>query len=856
MSGNQFIPRMSGEAKQQSDEITITRDEVAGKTLHSIAQYAVIALAGLLPIFFIPGLWASLGFDKTILTIVAGVIVVVTGSLLMLRRQQTVTVLPISLFLFWAFLVAALVSGVLSGDVQDSLRGSVMESQTVSFLGVLALTMTLPLILQGSKIATIKALALFSVSASLVLTYNLTRLIFGAGFLPLNSFEVITISPIGSFNDLAIFSGLVIVISLITLVQLPLKSWLQYLISGMMVISLMMLATVNFFNIWIMVGFFAFLMFLYLLSRDTLFRNPDVTPVKNSRILIIITTLVCLVSAVFIVAGDYAGSKVGELTGIEYVEVRPSTSATIDIAKSVYSENALLGIGPNRFSDAWRQYKDKSINETVFWDTDFHSGSGFTPTLFVNLGLLGGLLIVMFNLSYIYLGYKMLLRSIQNDTYWYYLGSVSFASSMFVWILAYIYVPGITILLLGALFTGLTFVASGALLPKMIKTIPLASNRRLGFLLMTIIIVIVTVSVTVLFSAGKQYVAQSGFNKAQATSESVEVFEQAAITSYGMYQDDRFVSARTQLQLININSLLGVSNPTEVEQQQFLAASEQAILFAGQALAEDATNPGNHAILASVYSSLATVGIEGAQERAEHELSEAERLDPLNPGYRLVAAQMAIRIGDAELAREEIFAALALKRNFTQALYLLAQMEIAEGNTEEAIAATRAIITLEPNNPTRYFQLGLLLSASDSVPEAIAAYSAAISIDYNYANARYLLATALITVGQKDAALEHLLIVQQSNEENEQLQSLIQKVESGESILPPDFGPNAPVNETAPERGFEDSVTTEGEVDTDLVIPVNTISDNGREATEDVPESFEIEVQEEVNDETEPGVTE
>ena len=826
MSGYRFTPRTHQPIEDElNNEGSVLKNDSLSSSLWCIVQYAVVLMVGGTVIFFNPGLWASLGFDKTLFTLVLATTAVIAGSLQALRREQVKTLLPISLLIFWLFVLMALVSGLLSGDTQDALRGNVFETQTVGFLAVLAVAITLPLSLQGSRIMSIKALALFGLTAVLVLLYNIIRLFFGADVLALGSFNVATISPIGSFNDLAIFAALTIILTLITLAQLPLRMWLQLLLLVTVVMALLVLAVVNFFNIWIVVGFFGLLMLVYLLSRDMIFQNVSSYTLSGSKLLIIPTALVCVVSVLFIVAGDYAGNKVNEVVSVNYVEVRPSLTATIGIAKAVYTEDILFGIGPNRFADAWRLHKDRSINETVFWDTDFNSGNGFVPTVFVNTGLLGGLLLVLFHISFLYLGYRMLLRSNQQDPYWYYFGVTTFAAAVFIWVISYVYVPGTAILLLGALFTGLSYVAASALLPEQVKTIPLVVNRRRGFFLMAAIIFVITVTVGSLFTVGKQYVAQSQFTKMQATAESVAAFERTALSSYSLYKDDRFVSARAQIQLANLASLLAIAEPTEEDQQNFLSTSEQALLFAEQAVTEDATNPDNHAILSGVYSNLAQAGISGATERADSALAEARRLDPLNPGYDLIAAQMAARVGDIEKARAEIRSALNLKRNFTQALYLLAQLDISEGNTDAAIATTRSIIQLEPNNPTRYFQLGILLSAQSNFREAAAAYQMAIKRDPQYANARYLLALTYLDLEQPELALEQLRVVQATNQENEQLRTLIQQIESGTFTGTPALGlDTTPVSEVSPQEASVDTVVTDSAVDTDLVVPVNTVS--------------------------------
>jgi len=834
MNGSVFAPNIKPRQSEELKPSELSKNDKTGGMLLKVAQYAIVLLAGLLPVFFTPGLWASLGFDKVLLSIVLCVVALISVSLLTLRRSYVQTVVPVALVLFYGVILSAFVSGVLSGDTQDALRGSVFETQTVGFLLLMGLVMGITLVFQGSKMMTIRALAAFGVLSTVLLVYNFLRIIFGAAFLPFGSFNVNTVSPIGGFNDLAIYAGLLVILGLITLVQLPLRGLIQYAVSAIIFLSLLVLSVVNFFNIWIIIGFFGLLLFIYLLSKDTLFKNDSLDVVPVSKVLVVITAVVCIFSAVFIVAGDYAGARISTLTGIDYVEVRPSLGATLDITSSVYTENVLLGAGPNRFVDSWRLYKDRSINETIFWDTDFVAGSGYVPTLFSNLGVLGALLLIAFHGYVLVVGYKMLVRSKEGDSYWNFFSVFSFTGAAFLWGMTYVYVPGAGLLLLAALFTGFTFVAYGALVPKAVKRIPLAVNRQRGFVLMAAIILVICGSIASLLSVGGQYVAQAQFSESQATAESVEEFEAIASNSYSLYPDDRFVSARAQIKLAVLNALVNIPEPTEEDQQRFLTAAEQGIIFAEQAVAIDSTNPDNHAVLAGIYSNLAVAGIEGAQVRANESLSAAQTLDPLNPGYKLIAAQIAIRAGDAELAREEISAALNLKRNYTQALYLSAQLDIAEGNAESAIATTRAIITLEPNNPTRYYQLGILQSAVGSSTQAIASFQAAITVDPSYANARYLLALAYLNEGRSEEALSELRIVQQTNDDNQDLLSLIQQVESGEFTGIIESSLEAPVNDATPSEGFEDTVVTGEDVETDLITPVNTISGSSEAESESV----------------------
>lgn len=803
--------------KKSSDKISMT--------LLKVMRYAVVALMFLVPIFFVPRLQATLGFDKALITLGISLLVVVLASLSVLRLKKVSTVLPLPLALFAGLTLSALVSALLSGDVSDGIRGSLFEVQTVGFMAVMLLSMAVPLVLQQSKKMSLTALIAFAAAAGLVILYNLLRLIFGAEFLSFASFGTLTASPIGGFNDLAVFSSVIVVLGLVTILQLPLKKWMQWTVSGFVLVSLMFLMVVNFFSLWLITGFFGLLFLIYLLTKDTLFSNDngDVEAESNTPpILIFLTLIICVVSALFVIAGDYAGGQISQMTNINYIEVRPSMGATIDMVKAVYQEDAFLGSGPNRFADVWRENKDIAINETAFWNVDFVTGYGLVPTMFVTLGLLGALLLLAFHASYLFLGYKMLLKTSSDDSFWYYVGTASFTATIVLWAIAYLYAPGAAVLIITALFTGLTFVAYQALVPAATKTIPLANSRRQGFFLMAISVIAVVGSVVVLFGVGKQYIAEANFTEIGRTATTIEEYELGVQSSYQLFQDDKFVLAWARAKTSYLLQLLGTPEPTEADQQAFVTTAQQTIQLAQEAIRLDPTRPDGYAILADVYYALAQAGIEGAQDQALAVLQDAKWRDPMDPSYDLFSAYITAQTGDTEGARTNAQQALSLKRNYGEALFLLAQLDIQDGNVEGAIATTQQLVTFEPNNPTRYYQLGILLAANQQFQQAVAAYQQAIRLDTNFANARYMLALTLVELGNIEQALTELRTVQENNQENAELADLIARLEAGEDITSPELGLETPVSETDPNETTEDGVVTSADTDSDLVSPVNT----------------------------------
>ena len=154
----------------------------------------------------------------------------------------------------------------------------------------------------------------------------------------------------------------------------------------------------------------------------------------------------------------------------------------------------------------------------------------------------------------------------------------------------------------------------------------------------------------------------------------------------------------------------------------------EGIALAQQAIAIDGTNPDNYILLTNFYSLLNPADFEDITARTEELFAKARLLDPQNPLYLVLLSQHKARLNQLDETRSLLLEAVAMKNDYTDALYLLSQLDIQEGNIESALAFTRAIISIRTNNPTRYFQLGLLLAADQQLESAAAAFETAVSL--------------------------------------------------------------------------------------------------------------------------------
>lgn len=798
--------------------------------LKSYAQNIMVVVFGLLPLFFIPS--DSAPFEYTKILLVAGGTfgALVLYSLSALRAGGVHIGISLPIMAAWGLALIALISAVLSGDVRDALMGDVMTTQTTVFVALLALVMSVWTLIDAGKRAVMRLYILLSFSTIVLVLFHALRIMFGPDTLSFSLFTSATASPVGTWNDLALFFGLSIILSLVALEQLSLTRSGKILFVVVTVLSLGMLAVINFFAVWLVLGFTSLTVLVYALTKDRM-SGTQLSLVKEralNSISLTTSLAVFIISVLFIIGGGALGGMISERTGISYVEVRPSLTATLDIARHVYSENTFFGIGPNKFTEAWRFFKDPAINTTVFWNTDFIAGNGYMTSSLVTMGVLGVLGWLAFLIAFLFTGIRMLVQGNDQDKTWYFVGISSFVAGTYIWGMSIVYVPSAVILMLGALCVGVMITADRALRGGSRKEFALVTNKRTGFIFTFAVIAVIVGSVSSIYVLGTHYVAAREY--VRGVSLYSEGNRDGAIDSfksaYTLYQSDVYARRLGELYFERLNTILNLPAQTEAEQAalrtEFQSVAQQAIAAADEARKNDPSEADNWALLGNLYGMLIGLNVDGVYEKASEMLVRAKELNPVNPIPPLNLGILDARVQKYDTARAFISEAIRLRPNFTEAFSYLSQIDVATGNVEGAIDATRSIIGLEPQNPVRYYQLGVLEAARRNLPNAIASFEQAVILDPNYANARYMLGLAYDENGRKDDALAQLKKVEELNPGNEDVKAQMERISRGEKRPAEDTG-SADVREVNPVSNSDGTITTEEDPDTNLVSPVNTV---------------------------------
>ncbi len=801
-----------------------TADNIS-QILFGWSRGLLVVAIGTLPLLFVPGFLGLTGTVKIAAVLAVAVVATIVASLGILRHGQ-VTLKPAPLLLsWWGLTLLALVAALFSDNPTVGLWGQGLESHTVAFLGLGAVLMTLMQLFKGSKTAVVYLYSGLFISALVISVLHIARLLFGADVFSFGLLSSPAATLLGSFNDLALFLALVVMVGLVSLLELALPRLINYLLAAIMLLSTVMLTIINFFAVWLILGLFSLVLLMYALTKGRFGSSGVVSKSSPSAIVTLMAALIFIVSTIFVIGGSALGATVSKWTGVSYLEVRPSPSATLDIMRDVYASDALTGIGPNQFGDAWTNHKDSSINQTAFWNVTFNAGSGYVPTWFITGGLLAVVSWFVFLGLLLWSGVQALLKNTNSDPFWYFIGVVSYLSSLFVWGVSWLYVPGAVIIILGFISTGLFIVAHQVLSPRYVPTINLLASARTGFVLIVAVMIVILGAITVGYSGFRHIAATKVYTDAQMLATSGAAIEEVASTvsrAYKLAPTDVFARELANYYLTRLQQLLNQAEPSEATINEIKSLPAAALEAASGAISTRSGDARNWSTRADIFAFLASLNTEGAAARAVADYKEAIGRDPQNPYYHLQLAIMAIRANNEGEARSYLQTALALKPNYTDAIFVLSQLEISTGKLAQAIVATEALINLEPNNAGRYYQLGVLESANNNDTRAIAAFSEALVKNPNYANARYLRALQYLKTGNKDLALSELRLVRDMNEGNQVVDEMIGKIERGEVTADTLMNNQTAVVESEPVINNEENViTTDSTPDTDMLSPVN-----------------------------------
>lgn len=765
--------------------------------LENLPTFFILLLVFLLPFFFIPSAHFSVLSSKTILTFTL-VIVSLCLFLVSILKKGKFSVPASKMYISVALVpIVFLVSAILSRVPSMSIMSFGYETGTFCFILAMFLLLFLSAnLFQSEKNTFYSYLALFA-SFSLVSLFHIVRLFFGPSVLSFGFFNAPTQTFLGGWYDLSTFYGITLILSLVSIEMLKVSGLLKILLRVVFFVSFCFIVIISFSVLWVVLAFLSLIFFVYIFSFEQvssvgekrLGNDGEIIHISKSdgnlRKISILTLVVLIVSCLFLTPlVSSISSSISSTFNIVNIEARPSWGATLDVSRNVLKNDAFLGAGPNTFVSQWQLLKPTPINLTPFWDTDFNVGIGFIPTFLSTTGILGILSWFIFLGFFLYAGFISLFARGETG-FAKYLTASSFFVSLYLWIIAIVYTPGTSIIVLTFFFTGLFFASlhrEGFLrsIPVSFSAYPRAS---FAMVLSLVLVMVATLSLGYFFAErtlSSYYFSKGIYAVSQKNDiENGELYISKAISLWG---NDIYFRGFSELQIMRLSNIVASVKGDQVSDEvknEFQRVLGSAIDSANKAVLFNPANYQNWISVARVYESVSPLGIDQAYENSVKAYNEAIKASPQNPKIYLMLARLEASKNDFVKAKEYLAQALAQKPDYTEAIFFRSQIEVAEGNIKGAISSMEGIALISPNDAGVFFELGLLNYNNKDFARAVSAFERAIVLVPQYSNAKYFLGLSYEKLGRRADAIAQFEGISVLNPDNAEVALILKNLRAG-----------------------------------------------------------------------------
>lgn len=747
-------------------------------SLEKISALIFCVVVFLMPIFLMPTIIAPVASGKAII-FYCGIFLTMAVFILSAIRKGSVQISKSALLAGSGLMALVwLLSSVFSENSTLSLFGKLYDADTfililTSFLSLFLASM----LFRSEKRAVVFYLILFC-SAVIVFLFQFVHIIFGINILPFNAFPQKTSNLIGSWNDFSVFFGLVGVLALAFLETAKIGKKIKFFLRSALIMAFLALFASGFGNSWIVFGIFSLFIFIMTLNESHIIDG------KILKRFIRVSFLATVLSLFFVLFSGTTGKLAGSF-GLFSSEIRPSWQATIGVAKQSLKKDIVSGTGPNTFLNNWLKFKPAEINKTVFWNARFSSGSGFFASALSTVGVSGALAFVAFLIVLLIQCGKVFYRkqsSSDNS-----LITASFFGSIYIWTHIVLYSPGILVLTMAFVLTGVFLALMTNDKRISVINLDLSRKSRTSFIFALMAVMAFVGSGYSVHFFVKKFLALNNYNQALFVFEKTgdaEKTKEKLLRAIKKDNQDEYNRTLSELSLVSLGKILTDKSLSEDKavplfRQWFDLATSSAL----EAIKVNKSDPANWMQLGRVYESFISLKISGADEAALNAYAEAFRVSPLDPSPFVSSARVALQMNKSDEARKYLQSALVFKSDMTDALFMLSQIEAKEGNLKEAILKAEQSAVSSPNNPSILFQLGLLNYQNKTFNNAKSAFELAVAINPEFANARYFLGLIYDKLGEKNKAIEQFEIIKKTNPDNQEIDKILKNLAEGKNAL-------------------------------------------------------------------------
>ncbi len=741
-------------------------------TLWALLATLVLAVVIVTPYFALPSV-----ATKTFVLAIGAILTLALYVIARLSRGSVVLPPLVLVGALWLPVVGYLLSSAFSGaSFTNALWGTALESDTLGIMLVVATLGTLTaFVVRRAEHYT----SFLSVAAYLYTALSVVQIL----ILLVGQASPQTVSPafslVGSYEDLAILLGLGVVSTLVAIRFFELSRNTRRALTVATVLSLIVIAITNSTFVWAAVALGALGLFIEAvmmrkqsvdeseLDEVALVHESSVEGEQGSHSML--PALLVLAVAVFFLLGSNLGGSLAGALNVNVVTVTPSWQSTLDVAKQTYSTAPFFGTGPGSFLAQWLKYRDPSLNSTVFWNVDFPAGVGTIPTSFVTTGIVGAITWILFLVSFLALGLRVLIARTPRETAVRATAIIAFIGAVYLFAALIFRNPSTGALALAFVFAGLFASTVRFSEHARQRGVIFTKSPRMGFVIVFSLTLLLFGSIGTAYSLVGHYLSLVSIaNASTAFSKGdLDKADQALTRSLSFAQSSAAYQAQANLAIARLNQIAASTTLKAADAQQlFQSTLSNGINAAITSTRLAPNNYQNWLTLGSLYAQVVPLNVSGAYDSAKTAYDKAKELNPTSPDIVYTIAQLNIANKNYKAAEEDLKAVIALKNDYTSAIFLLSQVEVQNGNVREALDAALAAAYFAPKDANVLFQVGVLRAATNDYKGAAEALEAAIAVNEQFANARYFLAAVYAKQGEYKKAIEQLQSIAAYSKEN------------------------------------------------------------------------------------------
>ncbi len=668
--------------------------------------------------------------------------------------------------------ISTVISTFVSKTVSKSFFGQGFEIGTGSF--VLLMFFLLFLVVQlvyKNKERLYYIYSSFFAGFLLLVLFHLIRL-FDVKLLSFGVFNSSVSSLIGRWTDLGVYSGLIFIISFISLNLVSLSGIRKAFVWLLFILSLVVLVLVNNPFIWLVLAISTVSYFVY---------NYVYNSKKGLSKISIPSLILSIAFIVFTFWGSIL-SPISKSLNVQQGDINLPWQLALDISSDTLKQKPIFGAGPNKFGNEFLLNKPQELNQTMFWNVDFSTGFSYVTNFVVTNGVLGIVSWLLLLILLLNLGIRNLRN--QNEDSGRFAITSTFFGSLFIWLMLSLYNPSHFIVFSAFIMIGL-FISTSAF-----RSFVNVKEITRGTVIISSIVIIVLCAW--LFASMKKAVAlsyfQSGISQlSSSANRDLDKIEGNFLTAVKWDGSDVFYQALSEISLLRVNELtqqLQAKNTKTPDQETIKKIGElieKSVGYSNMAIKADPSNHYNYVSLARVSELASTLQIPNAYENAKVSYANAISLNPYNPALYLSLARLEASKNNVNDAQRYIGSALQLKQNYIEAIFFLAQLQVSQGQIKEAITSVQVATQINPNDPLLFFQLGFLYYNDKNYLGAVDALSKAVTLNDQYANARYFLGLSYVRLGKNVEAIQQFEKILETNSDNQEVQFILTNLKSGKS---------------------------------------------------------------------------